>query len=282
MMARGGRLLRPQPWARLPTAVILAAVAAAALLAAMIDIAVVRSASGAAGRLSADETVVVWSHGLESADAAAARAGEVLSKVPGVTQARWLDPSPSDALLGAALGAPSGAEVRLVSVTAPGGGGALARLLVQDLTAQDLPARAQSRSGMVGAGAATPLLAAGVLVPLAAVLIFAIASWMEARRELARGRTVIELMRLSGADEGFMAGEARRPVSGLAFVAALWGASGAMVAAALAVRYGLAARIGGLARQDLLSPWPALILALWLAGVAGAALSARARLKGMA
>ncbi|HEY1878689.1 MAG TPA: hypothetical protein VGG68_02025 [Caulobacteraceae bacterium] len=282
--ARGGRILRSNPWSRLVTALLLAIIAFAALLAAMADFAAGRAAEGVAGRLDADETVVVWSHGLESADAAAARAVEILARTPGVSQVRWLDPAAGDRLVATALGAPGGqaSDVRLISVTAPDGGTALARRIVEALAAQDLPARATSRSGIASAGYATPILASAVLVPLLAILAFAIACWVEARREMARSRAIIDLMRIAGANPGFIAGEVRRRISGLAFVTCLWGASGAMVVAALAVRRNLAGPIGGLSRQDLVTPWPALILLLWLAAVAGAGLAVRSRLKRMA
>ncbi|HEY1415296.1 MAG TPA: hypothetical protein VGF42_05375 [Caulobacteraceae bacterium] len=282
--ARGGRILRSNPWSRLVTALFLTIFASAALLAAMADFAGARAAEGAAGRLDADETVVVWSHGLESADAAAARGSEILGKIPGVSQVHWLDPAAGDRLVASALGAPGGqaSDVRLISVTAPGGGTALARRIVEALAAQNLPARATSRSGIASAGYATPILAAAILVPLLAILAFAIVSWIEARREMARSRAIIDLMRIAGASPGFIAGEVRRRISGLAFVTCLWGASGVMVVAALAVRRNLAGPIGGLSRQDLVTPWPAVILLLWLAALAGAGLAARSRLKSMA
>ncbi len=281
---RGGRILRSNPWARLVTALVLSALSLVALLAVMVDLAAARAAEGVAGRLTGDETVVVWAHGLESADAAAARASEILAKVQRVDQARWLDPDPGDRLVAAALGAPGGrnADVRLISVTAPGGGRPLADRIVQALAAQDLPARAANRSLKAGAGSAQIAAAAAVLVPLLAILSFAAVCWIEARREMGRGHAVIDLMRASGANEGFIVGEVRRRVSGLAFVATLWGASGAMVAAAFASRRGLAGVIGGFTRQDLLTPWPALIVVLWLAGLATAGLAARGRLKRMA
>lgn len=282
--ARGGRILRSSPWARLVTAVLLAVLAMIALLAVIADIAAVRAASGVAARLTGDETVVVWANGLESADAAAARAGEILAKVPGVSRAEWLDPAPGDRLVAAALGAPGGrtADVRLISVTAPGGGSALAHGIVQALAAQGLPAKAASRSLKAGAPSADAALAAAVLVPLLAILAFAAVCWIEAGREMDRGRAVIDLMRNSGAADRFIAAEVRRRVSGLAFVAALWGASGAMVAAALASRRLLVGVIGGLDRMDLLTPWPLLIIVLWAAGVLAAGLAAGGRLKRMA
>ena len=280
---RGGRILRSSPWARLATAAVLTGIALVVLLAAMVDLTVVRAAQGVAGRIAGDETVVVWSHGLESADAAAARASEILAKVPGVGQVQWLDPAPGDRLVAVALGAPSGqnAGVRLISVTANGGEKALAGRIVQTLAAQDLPARAISRSGMAGSGSVAPILAALVLAPFLAILAFAVVNWIEARREMARNHAVIDLMVSSGANDGFIAGQVTRRVSGLAFVTTLWGASGAMVAAALVTRRGLAGPIGGLTRQDLLTPWPTLILVLWLAGLTAAGLAARARLKRM-
>src|SRR5579863_4733227 len=93
---RRGPILRSGSWARVATASVLVAVALAALVAVMADLAIARTAGGLAPRLAGDETVVVWSRGLESADAAAARASERLAGVAGVSSVRWLDPAPSD------------------------------------------------------------------------------------------------------------------------------------------------------------------------------------------
>jgi cell division transport system permease protein len=279
---RGGRILRSSPWAHLVSAVLLSAIAVAGLLAVMLDLAAGRAAEGVAGRLTGDETVVVWAHGLESADAAAARASDALAGVPGVREARWLDPDPGDRLVAAALGAPNGADVRLISVTAPGGGSALAASMAQALAAQGLPAKAGARSLKAGAPSADAALAAAILVPLLAILAFAAVCWLETRHEMNRGRAIIELMRNSGAHDRFIAREVRQRISGLALVAALWGASGAMVAAALAARRGLAGAIGGFDRLDLVTPWPILIIVLWAAGLAAAVMAARGRLKKLA
>ena len=78
-------------------------------------------------RLAGSATVAAAGRDLESADAAAARAAEILGRAPGVLSARVLDPSPMDALaaraLGLTAGGPSGAPPRLIAVTVRGGGG---------------------------------------------------------------------------------------------------------------------------------------------------------------
>ncbi len=68
-------------------------------------------------RLSGDVTVVVWGRGLESADAATARAAEILSAQPGVT-ASALEPDVSDPLIGKLIGGggPGNDGLRLIAV----------------------------------------------------------------------------------------------------------------------------------------------------------------------
>ena len=79
-----------------------------------------RRASQWSGRLTGAATVVAAGRDLESADAAAARAAEILGRLPAVAEARVLDPAPGDALagrlLGLAPGPPTTAPPRLVSV----------------------------------------------------------------------------------------------------------------------------------------------------------------------
>jgi hypothetical protein len=102
---------------------------------------------------------------------------------------------------------------------------------------------------------------------------------VEARREMSRAHGVVELMRISGASECYVAGLVRGRVAGLALTCALWAAALGLIAAALVARAGWAGALGGITRADLISPWPLLVLLAWLAGALGAWLGARGRLK---
>ncbi|HEY5290102.1 MAG TPA: hypothetical protein VIJ59_08720 [Caulobacteraceae bacterium] len=280
---RHGPLLASNPWARLLPALALGLVALVGALALIVDAARYRDARDLASRLSGAETVVVWSHGLESADAAAARAGEILAAAPGVVSVTPLDPRVGDDQVARALGAPaeSAAGARLLAIEARGGGKALAESLGRMLSAQGLPARVRDHAGNGSGGLRMAGRAAvlGVLAPLVALVAFALVCAGEAGGEIGRGRGAVELLLTSGAADGYVARLVRRRVGALALTAALWGLGGAMIAAALASRAGLAGALGGPARGDLLTPWPLIVPVLWVAGLIGAWFGARSRLK---
>ena len=83
----------------------------------------VRAALAVEPRLTGDITAVVWGRGLESADAAAARAVEVLSLQPGVARVVALEPDVSDRWVGAVI-APAqqgGDGPRLLSIVRSSG-----------------------------------------------------------------------------------------------------------------------------------------------------------------
>lgn len=282
-LVRHGPLLASDPWARLLAALALGLISLVGALALIVDAAGYRDASDLASRLSGAETVVVWSHGLESADAAAARAAEILASAPGVVSAKPLDPQAGDDQVARALGAPaeSAADARLLAIDARGGGKALGDSLGLMLSAQGLPARVVNHSGN---GSGGPWRAGGVpvpglLAPLVAIVVFALVCAGEAGGEIGRGRGAVELMLTSGATDNYVAGLVRRRVGALALTAALWGAGAAMMAAALASRAGLAGALDGLTRGDLLTPWPLIVPVLWVAGLIGAWFGARSRLK---
>jgi len=278
---RPGRILRSSPWRRLTPALVLGVLALLGGLALLMDAAGYRATRGFASRFAGVETVVVWSHGLESADAAQARAAEILAGVPGVGTVTPLDPATGDALIAHILGAPAASEPRLLAVDTAGGGKSSARRLQQVLGAQDVPGLAVDHNWKDSSTArkAGLIVTVSVLAPLIAILGFALVCAGEARREMAKGHGVIDLMRTSGATEGYVAGLVGARVAGLAFTAALWGAAGAMVAAALVSRRGFVDALGGLSRGDLISPWPLVIVVVWLVGAFAAWLSALSRLK---
>lgn len=280
--ARHGPLLRSQPWARAPTALILTLFAAIGIFVLILDAAAIRTAGDLAPRLTGAATVVVWAHGLESADAAQARAAEIVARVPGAGAVTVLDPAPSDSLIGRLTGVPAAAasDTRLLAVQARGDPGGLANRLEQGLSAQGLSVRATDHSwkDSPAARAAALIVAAGALVPLAAVIAFAVVGAGEAGREMSRARGAIELMRLGGASQGYVAGLVRGRIAGLALTCALWAAALAVLVAALVSRAGWAGPLAGLTRTDLVSPWPLLVLLAWLAGALGGWLGARWRL----
>jgi hypothetical protein len=273
---RGGPLLRGNPWARILPAVLLAAFACLGALAVSFDVAMLRAGQDLPARLGGGATVVVWGHGLESADAAQARAAEALAAVPGAAPITSLDPAASDRLVARALGAPDSAEARLLTVS-----GGSAQALQQTLAAQDIAGAAVDRSWRSAGGArkALALVAAGVLAPVGVLLMFMGTCGMEASREMRASRDSIELMRGAGAFDGYVAGLVRARVASLALTAGLWGAAGAMIAAALLSKRGLADLVGGLARIDVLWPWAVLVAVAWALGTLAAGSAARRLLR---
>jgi cell division transport system permease protein len=277
---RYGRLLRSGPWTRSGAAVVLTVLASLAALACLFDAASVRAAHTLAGRMVSPVTVVVWGHGLESSDAAAARAGDIIAAIPGVTSARPLDPAPGDDMVARLAGATDASEPRLVAVDTQGGGGALAAEVAQALRGASLPARVlgSSLTGNRGGRIGMATVAVGVLVPLGAAALFALTCALAALREASRASGTLELMRMAGAGDGYVAGLIRGRVASLALVCALWGGVAAMLVAALTSRVSLAGVAEPLDRADLISPWPLVLLALWIIGAGAAWLAARARL----
>lgn len=280
---RHGPLLRSQPWTRAGAAIALTVFATLGIFVLILDAAAIRTAGDLAPRLTGSATAIVWAHGLESADAAQARAAEILATVPGAGAVTILDPAPSDSLLARLGGVPAAAssDARLLAVQAHGDGQGLAHRLERGLRAQGVPALAADHSWKDSPAARTAALiaAADALVPMAAVVAFVVVGAVEARREMSRARVAIELMRLSGASRGYITGLVRSRVTGLALTCAIWAAALAVIAAALVSRAGWAGPLGGLTRADLVSPWPLLVLFAWLAGALGGWLGARGRLR---
>jgi cell division transport system permease protein len=245
-------------------------------LAVSFDIAALRAGEDLPARLTGATTVVVWSAGLESADAAQARAAEALAGAPGAGSVTSLEPAASDRLVARALGAPDAAEARLLQVR-----GASPAALQQALTTQGIAGAAIDRSWRATAGTRAVLiaLAAGILVPLLALAGFVLVCAAEARQEMQRNGATVELMRRAGAFDAYVAGLVRARIAGLALTAGLWGAAGAMIGAALLSRKGLADLVGGLARVDVLWPWAVLVAIAWGLGTLAAGSAARGRLK---
>jgi cell division transport system permease protein len=281
--ARHGPILRSDPIARIGAAIALTVLAAIGVFVLIFDAAAVRTAWGLGPRLTGAATVIVRAHELESADAAAARAGEILSSAPGVATVSPLDPDPSDQIVALLLGVPraDASDVRLLAIGSHTSDAGFAGGLERRLRGQGLPASVADHSWRQSAAARTAILilAVGVLAPLAAVVGFVLVGAWEARREIARARGVVELMRVAGAEEGYVAGLVRNRVAALCLTCALWAGVLGMIGAAAASRMGLASALGGLVRADLVTPWPLLLVLAWLAGALGAWLGARGRLR---
>ena len=280
---RHGPILRSTPWARAGFGLILTVIAAIGVVVLILDAAALRTVDDLGPRLAGQATVVVWSHGLESADAAAARAGETIATVPGVRSVTPLDPASSDALFGRLLGPPSGVgdDQRLLAVDESRDQADLAAGLERALVAQGVPARVADHDWKSSAPARTAaaVAAAGVFVPVVAVIAFAMAGAMVAGREMARAAGLMDVMRIAGASDGYLSGLVRGRVASLALTSALWAAAVGLIAAAAVARTPVAEPLGGLTRADLISPWPLIVPCAWLAATTAGWLAARVGLR---
>jgi cell division transport system permease protein len=259
-----------------------------ACLTAMAVIAGNRAASGWAGQLKGEATVIVRARGGETPDGAAARAAEALAGVPGVSEARALEREKAYALIRPWLGDVADLEdlpvPRLVAVTLDKKEPATAAALRQALKAQGLDAVVDDHSVWIkdirNAAGVVRGLGAGVfaLIALAAGAVVAFAT----RAGLAARRDVVGVLHMTGAEAGYIAQlfELR-----FARVAALAGAGGALAAAFVA---GLLRLIGGgqgitpalpFAWTDLLAVLPCPLIAALVAAIA-ARLTARALIRG--
>jgi cell division protein FtsX len=253
-------------WAA-PALVLLVLVGA---LLAILGAAAIRQGGPSEARLAGAAVVVVWGHGLETADAAQARAAEILTGAGGIESVTALDPAPSDERLARALGAPAGAEARLIAVVSPAA--RIAPRLARALRAQGLAARAgdrdaaasQSRKALILAVAGDVVLPLLVIVTMIAVCVQAI------RREAALAAPSLGLIRQFGATDRFVRGLWRRRSAGRALACGVLGAAAAAVAAMVwQAAGGLGAPVGPL---DLAwaAPW------VPIAGLVGAMATPRA------
>ncbi len=264
MSERFPPLLKARPWSRIVPAAALSMLAVVAALTCLIDLAGWRLTRRVDARLAGATSIVVWTHGLESADAAQARAAEILIDAPGVRSVTLLDPRPDDEAIAAALGAPK-ATTRLLKLSvAPGA----APTLVMRLAKADLPARASTRPPAATGGSKLELI--GLAVIVIALAVFALTCGIEAAREVRRGWSALELARLGGASDGWLTAVAARRPAGLTGASLLWGAAGALVGSAFIATAGPLPGLGGLTRADIISPWPLILVALGLAGLAAA------------
>lgn len=286
---RAGPLL---PSGRASDAGLLFVVAVLCFFACLTALAVIssdRAARGWRSDLQGSATVIVRPKGDETAEAAAARAAELLSGAPGVDEAAALEQAKAEELLRPWLGAgdlPEDLPIpRLVTVelskTAPATAAQLAKVLdgggvdasvddhglwVRDIVRAGLWARA-------AAGGLFVLMAAAA----AAVIAFATRAGLEARRQ------TIEVLHTAGAEDGFIAGLFQLRFARMSAVAGAGAMAGAMLVGALMRLAGGGAGLTPVlpvAWQDLAFLLPCPLIAAAIAAVA-ARVSAMRLLRGM-
>ena len=182
-------------------------------------------------QLEGQATVIVRPKANETPDGAAARAAETLAGVDGVAEARALEPEKAEALIAPWLGDADLSDLpipRLVAVQltaeAPANAAALDRALkaqgldavVDDHTAWMADIQRAARWARLAGLAVFALIA----VAAAAVIGFATRAGLAARRE------VVEVLHLSGAEDGFIARLFQLRFARMAAQAGLFGAGG--------------------------------------------------------
>lgn len=279
-----GRGLRWRPAPLLPVAdardgALIFVVAVLCFLACMTAVAALganRAAAGWQAQLVGSATVLVRPKAGETADAAAARAAETVSGVKGVVQASALEAEKAQALLEPWLGR----EVllddlpvpRLVAVELDRKAPASAAAMQRALQAAGVDASVDDHSlwtrDIIRAGEMARLAALGVFLLLAAaaaaVIVFA------TRAALAAHRDLVEILHLSGAEDGFIAGLFQAKFARMTFASGLFGAGAAVIIAAILRLAG-----GGegltpvlpLVWSDLYAPLPCPLIAALLAGL---------------
>jgi len=182
-----------------------------ACLAAIGALAAGRAAEGWKQQLIGSATVVVRAQGLESPDAAAARAAETLAGVKGVVEARALERSEADALIARFLGpGPIPADLptpRLVAVDLAKAQPATTAELSRALAADGVDATVEDHSvwtaEIMRSGALARWVAIGLLVLIVATTGAAVA--FATRQGLAARRDLVEILHLAGATDDFIA-----------------------------------------------------------------------------
>ena len=236
-----------------------------------------RAARGWIGQLGGEATIIVRpSHG-ETPDAAAARAAEALAGVPGVAEARALEPKQAFDLIRPWLSDIDDLEdlpvPRLVTVTLDPKAPADASRLSAALKAQDIDGSVDDHSLWIkgvrrsaslarGLGAGVFLLIAGAA---ASVVAFATRAGLAARHD------VVEVLHLSGATDSFIAELFQARFARMAAVGGLAGAGAAiLVGAGLRIAGGPQGVTPALpvAWSDLLAVVPCPLAAALVAAVA--------------
>lgn len=248
-----------------------------------------RAATGWSSALSDTATVLVRPRGDQTSDAAAAAAAEALAGVPGVRMARALPGAEAAALLTPWIGAnalPEGLPMpRLVALDLDPAQPANAAALRSALAAARVDATVDDHSRWVvdveraARLARWAAIGIAVLVALAAaaVTVTATRAGLDARHE------VIEVLHLSGARPGRIAGLFQNRFGAMGLAAGLFGGAAAAIICLLARLVGGPAGLTPilpLAWSDALAAVPAPLVAGAVAAVA-ARLAALGVLKGM-
>jgi len=281
---RPAPLLQPETRAAGSLLFVVAALCFLACLTAIGVAASDRAARGWVGQLEGEATVVVRPKAGETPDAAAARAAEALAAVPGVAEARALEPKKAYDLIRPWLGDVADLEdlpaPRLVAVTLDRKGAADAARLGQALKAQDVDGVVDDHGPWVKdirrSADVARALGVGIFVLIALAAGAAVAFATQAG--LAAQRHVVEVLHLSGAEDGFIAGlfQAR-----FARMAAIGGAAGAVAAGLIGAGLRLAGGAGGVS-PILPVAWRDLLVVIACPLVAAATAAIAARLTAMA
>ena len=247
-----------------------------------------RAARGWQTELVGSATVLVRPKPGETADAAAARAAEAVSGVKGVVQATALERDKANALLKPWLGDEELlADLpvpRLVAVELDKAAPATSGALKQSLAAAGVDATVDDHSLWLGdivraaQGARWAALAVFALLFAAAgaVIVFATRAALEARRD------IVQILHLSGAEDGFIA---NLFMLRFARMAALAGVAGAAIAALVTAIARLSGGGHGLtpvlpvAWSDLLWLLPCPLIAAAIAAIAARLVALRLVLK---
>ena len=247
-----------------------------ACLSAIGGLAADRAARGWREQLTGSATVIVRAGGLETADAAAARAAEALAGVKGVSEARAIEKAKADALLAPWIGPealPADLPVpRLVAVELDRNTPATADELRHALKAAGLDAVVDDHTiwtkEIMRAGALARWVAIGLfaLIVTAAGSVIAFAT----RQGLAARRDVVEVLHLAGANDGFIASLFQQRFARMSALAGATGGAAAAIAGAALRIFGHGQTLAAILPihwTDLLAPLPAPFIAAAIAAV---------------
>jgi cell division transport system permease protein len=198
-----------------------------------------RAARGWIGQLGGEATVIVRPRRGETPDAAAARAAEALAGVPGVSEARALEPQKAYDLIRPWLGDVADLEdlpvPRLVTVTLDRKAPAGPQRLAQALKAQDVDASVDDHSLWIKdirrSADLARALGAGIFLLIAGAAGAAVAFATQAG--LAARRDVVEVLHLSGAGDSYIAGLFQRRFARMAAIGGVAGAAAAALVGAI-------------------------------------------------
>ena len=249
-----------------------------------LGLAAVRAGLDLAPRMTGSATLTPHAGRLESPDAAAARAADLLARLPSVAEARVLEPADADSAIAAAIDGgtvPLDQTPRLVSVRLKGSADGAA--LIAALRADRLTAGLDDHglwSGPVERWAIIGLGAMGAFKLAVLVLLAASAGWA-GRGAVSKAAPRIDLLRRLGATDALII----QDIGGrLAVRLGLAGVVGALAAGTIAV--GLSGPFSAWAPAALpldlwdlcaVPPWPPIaLLIVWLGARAGARAALRA------